>query len=101
MCHAPKFIACINGVADQVRIDVPLPYVPYFNDSEESITFGVLGSAHLDGCLPATLQLRITTQPVEKLGSRLCEWVLSGPGQGSAALANALGGVQNGRGAGG
>ena len=47
------------------------------------------------------MHLLVTVLLVEKLGSRLCERVLSGPGQVSAALANALGGVRHGRGAGG
>jgi hypothetical protein len=36
-----------------------------------------------------------TTQLVEKLGSKLCERVLSGPGRGSVALAKALRGVRD------
>src|SRR5215218_3918508 len=45
--------------------------------------------------------LRIMVQLVEKLGPRLCERLLSGPGDDRAALVGALGSVQNGPEAGG
>src|SRR2546423_15198684 len=50
------------------------------------------GLARVVGWLAHGVPLR--PQPVEKLGLRLCDGVLSGPGHGSAALAKALRGVR-------